>query len=117
MKLHFLILVALIFLLTTFSAVRAAPRQQAENLLDNPSLERPFPNGIADQWQNWFRNDPADEKDAECLNGYHFRPKWNQESGNTDFIYEGFSAQYVGNNWDTWQGGVYQTVAVTPGIT
>ena len=59
---------------------------------------------------------PADSKDPDCLNGYHFRPKWGDEL-NTDTIHEGFTSQYVGNNWDTWQAGVFQTISVTPGTT
>jgi hypothetical protein len=110
-------LLILIGLLATLSIVNAAPAQQATNLLENPGLERPFTDGTADKWRRWFRDDPADTKDPECLNGYHFRPKWNLEASNTDFIHEGFASQYVGNNWDTWQAGVHQTVTVTPGST
>ena len=116
MKRHLRFLFIFISLLATLSVVNASPSQQNNNLLQNPGMERPFSSGTADKWQRWFRDDPPDAKDPECLNGYHFRPKWNIESG-TDFIHEGFSSQYVGNNWDTWQGGVYQTVNVTPGTT
>jgi hypothetical protein len=89
----------------------AAPARQATNLLQNPSFEPPYDGeGAANSWGRWFRQ--SESKDPECLTGYHFRPRW----GNAiDFVYEGGSAQYVGNNWDTWAGGVLQTVSVTPG--
>ena len=116
MKIHLRFLGAIIALLMGLSIVNAAPYQQDDNLLENPSFERPFPNGIAENWQNWFRDDPANTRDPDCLNGYHFRPKWRDEL-NTDRIHEGFTSQYVGNNWDTWQAGVFQTVTVTPGTT
>lgn len=115
MKIYLRFLGVMITLLMGLSVANAAPRQQDNNLLDNPSFERPFPNGVAEDWQKWFRNDPVDTKDPDCLNGYHFRPKWGDETSSTDLIHEGFASQYVGNNWDTWQAGVFQTVSVTPG--
>ncbi len=117
MKIYLRVLGIITALLTGLAIVNAAPPQQNSNLLENPSFERPFPNGIADKWQSWFRNDPNDSKDPDCLNGYHFRPKWRDETSSTDLIHEGFASQYVGNNWDTWQAGVFQTVSVTPGST
>ena len=116
MKIYLHVLGIITTLLLGLASANAAPPQQNSNLLENPSFERPFPNGIADKWQSWFRDDPADSKDPDCLNGYHFRPKWGDEL-NTDTIHEGFTSQYVGNNWDTWQAGVFQTVSVTPGTT
>jgi hypothetical protein len=110
-------LLFLIGLLATLPVAQAAPAQQAGNLLQNPGFEQPFSGGVADRWQSWSRDDPADTKDPECLNGYHFRPKWSIGAGSTTLIHQGSSSQYVGNNWDTWQGGVHQTITVTPGST
>ena len=117
MKIYLRVLGIITTLLLGLASANAAPPQQNSNLLENPSFERPFPNDIADKWQSWFRNDPNDSKDPDCLNGYHFRPKWRGETSSTDLIHEGFASQYVGNNWDTWQAGVFQTVPVTPGST
>jgi hypothetical protein len=115
MKMRLRFLLMLIGLLATLPVVQAAPAQQT-NLLQNPGFEQPFSSGTADKWQRWSRDDPANAKDAACLNGYHFRPKWNVET-NGSLVHGGSASQYIGNNWDTWQGGVHQTVAVTPGST
>ncbi len=58
----------------------------------------------------------TEKTDSECLSGYHFQPKWNMETEGA-FVNNAIASQYIGNNWDTWGGGVYQTVAVTPGTT
>jgi hypothetical protein len=93
----------------------AAPAQQGANLLQNPDFERPFADGVAQGWQRWFQQ--TAKQDEECLSGYHYQPKWAEESASSRFINSGFVAQYVGNNWDTWHAGVQQTVSVTPGET
>jgi len=92
----------------------AAPLAQGENLLANSGFEQPFVNGAAEGWSNWFSQKEKD--DDECLSGYHYQPKWNMETGGS-FVTGGVTSQYVGNNWDTWSGGVYQTVPATPGVT
>ena len=96
------------------SQVTAAPAQQGANLLNNASFEQPFVNGAADGWSTWHME--TEKTDSECLSGYHFMPKWNMETGG-QFVNNGITAQYIGNNWDTWGGGVSQTVNVTPGST
>lgn len=93
--------------------MEAAPAQQ-QNLLQNPGFEQPFSNGVAAGWQTWHRDDG--NKADGCESGYHFRPKWNVETGG-GLVNEGLSSQYIGNNWDTWSGGVYQTVDAVPGQT
>lgn len=97
-----------------FNAAAAIPPQQGGNLLQNPSFERPYNNdGAAEHWVRWHRESGEDQFD-DCANGYHKRPRWGDA---TDFVQDGSVSQYVGNNWDTWAGGVWQTVSVTPGST
>lgn len=98
--------------LTTLSA--AALPQQQTNLLENPGFEQPYSNGVANGWSPWARE--SERQDDECLVAYYYRPKWNIETGGSN-IRSGAAAQYIGNNWDTWSGGVYQTVPATPGVT
>lgn len=92
----------------------AAPAAQGANLLQNPGFEQPFGGGSANNWQRWSMS--TERQDAECLVAYHYQPKWNVETNST-FVRDGASSQYIGNNWDTWAGGVYQTVPATPGAT
>lgn len=96
------------------SQALAEPVQQESNLLKNPSFEQPFVDGKADGWSGWHI--VTEKQDDECLSGYHYQPKWNLETNGTN-IADGLTAQYIGNNWDTWAGGVFQTVSVTPGQT
>lgn len=93
----------------------AAPAQQATNLLQNPGLEQPYANGQASGWTGWYRDTP--KSDEACLVAYHYQPKWNAQTGNAALIRDGAASQYIGNNWDTWSGGIYQTVAATPGTS
>ncbi len=116
-KRHLTIVLTLLVLLVAFgghSSLKAAPAQQGTNLLINASFEQPFVNGAADGWTTWHQE--TEKTDDECLSGYHFRPKWNMETVGAN-VNNGIASQYVGNNWDTWAGGVYQTVDVTPGTT
>ncbi len=91
-----------------------APPAQTTNLLQNPGFEQPFSGGSANGWQRW--NMSTERQDTECLVAYHYQPKWNVET-NAAFVRDGAASQYIGNNWDTWAGGVYQTVPATPGTT
>jgi hypothetical protein len=93
----------------------AAPVQQGTNLLQNPGFEQPFVDGAAQNWSRWFRE--TEKQSEDCTVAYHFRPKWNIQPASTDLVRQGSASQYIGNNWDTWSGGVYQTVAATPGTT
>ena len=104
------VLLGLTFFLTGPS--HAAPAAQATNLLQNPGLEPPASGGAAQGWQRWHRT--TARTDEECLVAYHFEPKWSMET-NPAFIHSGSGSQAVGNSWDTWSGGVYQTVPATPG--
>ena len=94
--------------------VIAAPAQQGANLLSNSSFEQPYVKGAAENWNPWHIET---EKTSEgCESGYHYQPKWNMETDGAH-VADGVAAQYIGNNWDTWAGGVFQTVDVTPGVT
>jgi hypothetical protein len=110
-----LLTIAIIAVLGMARSGLAAPPQQATNLLLNPGFEQPFANGRADNWIGWYKNTP--KSDDSCLVAYHFQPKWNAETGNAALIRAGAASQYIGNNWDTWSGGVYQVVPATPGTT
>lgn len=109
------ILLLLVVLLAAAGHVWAAPPQQATNLLQNGGFEQPYAGGRANGWSGWSKDTP--KTDSECLVAYHNLPKWNVETGSATFIRDGAASQYIGNNWDTWSGGVYQTVAATPGTT
>jgi hypothetical protein len=94
--------------------VAAEPVQQG-NLLNNGSLEQPYSNGAAQGWGRWHE-DTGSFKPPNCSDRYAFRPKWEPES-NTAIVFDGATSQHVGNQFDTWHGGVMQNVAVTPGTT
>lgn len=116
----FIGLVVLLFLLApssiTFAEQAEAPAQQT-NLLNNPGFEFPYDNdGSANGWGRWFRNS-SEDKFSDCTNGYNKRPAWSPETVSADLIHAGGVSQHVGNQWDTWQAGMLQTVAVTPGTT
>lgn len=92
---------------------QAAPAAQATNLLQNPGFEGSFGNaGGAQNWDRWHRETPR--TDDECLVAYHYAPNWSRES-NPPFVHSGSNSQAIGNTWDTWSGGVYQTVPASPG--
>ncbi|WP_374686661.1 SdrD B-like domain-containing protein [Promineifilum sp.] len=115
MKKRILLSLLILFALLTVWAGRsqAAPARQT-NLLQNPGFEQPFNGGAAQGWQTWHMLTP--KEDEECLIAYHYQPKWGVETA-SGFVREGAASQYIGNNWDTWAGGVYQTVPATPGVT
>ena len=112
-KIAFILLITLLVVGVRAAPGRAAPARQGANLLQNPGFEQPFSGGVAGNWENWSKATP--KSDEECLVAYHVLPKWNVETA-AGFVRAGTS-QYVGNNWDTWSGGVYQTVSATPGTT
>ncbi|MFQ5434845.1 MAG: hypothetical protein ACE5FD_08210, partial [Anaerolineae bacterium] len=108
-----LILLTLMLGLTWQMAPTAVDAQGA-NLLTNPGFEQPYQSdGAANGWVRWDQvSDPSTYDD--CANGYHKSPKWGAAA---DFVYDGSYSQAVWNNWDTWSGGVWQNVSVTPGAT
>jgi hypothetical protein len=107
----------LIYLLTAFLGAiflfSPAPAEAQTNLLTNPNFAEPFSGGVANGWTAWHLETAKTE---DCTDPYYFRPRWNLEY-NTDYIFTGGTSQYIGNNWDTWSAGIYQTVAATPGTT
>lgn len=88
----------------------AAPARQT-NLLSNGSLEQPYSSGAANAWGRWHENTA---KVADCAGAYYHQPTWQPEV-NGDLILDGAASQHVGNQFDTWHGGVMQNVNVTSG--
>lgn len=109
-----MILVVILLVIGELNPAGALPVHQEGNLLNNASFEQPFVNGAADGWSTWHQE--TEKTDDQCLSGYHYVPKWNLETNSINVL-DGIASQYIGNNWDTWGGGVYQTVDVTPGTT
>ena len=107
-------LIAIGLILLQFDRSLALPPTQGGNLLENPGFEQPFGEGVAGGWQSWYTL--TEKQDEQCLVAYHYQPKWNVET-TASLIRDGASSQYIGNNWDTWAGGVYQTIPATPGTT
>jgi hypothetical protein len=107
------LLAFLFFGLCLLSLRPPAPAQAQDNLLTNPNFNQPFSGGVANGWSAWHRETARTD---DCAIPYYFRPRWNLEF-NADYIFAGGTSQYIGNNWDTWSAGVYQTVAATPGTT
>ncbi len=105
------VLTAVILIISGTSKSTAAVPPQQTNLLTNPGFEEYGGNSVANGWTSWYR---SGSKQTDCANAYWVEPGW---GGASDIKNSGTYAQYVGNSWDTWMGGVYQTVNVTPGST
>jgi len=123
MKRHVLRISQLLLLLTLLVlAVRygteptaAAPAMQT-NILNNPSFEEPY-NGTAQGWAPWHQELNSNPKPDNCSDRYAVRPaSWSPEY-NGSIILDGQRSQHVGNQFDTWRAGVFQTVNVNPGST
>lgn len=101
----------------TLSAATETKVSLQTNLLQNPGFEFPYnDDGAAGNWVRWHRNSSEDAF-SDCLNGYHKRPHWSAETATAALIHSGSASQHIGNQWDTWQAGVWQNVTVTPGTT
>ena len=87
------------------------------NLLQNPGFEEPYSGGLAQNWSAWHQELNSNPKPAGCGERYLVQPKWNGELASGGLIRDGARSQQVGNNFDTWRGGVLQTVSVNPGST
>ncbi len=97
--------------LTTSGTVEAQ-----DNVLPNPGFEEPYTNGVAGSWAPWHQ-DSNEKKDCSA-EVYYARPVWSSELASSELIRDGSRSQHVGNQWDTWRGGVFQTVnGLTPGQT
>lgn len=102
-----------VFLFAHAGQTEAAPLLQAANRVVNPGFEQPYNNGVANGWAPWHQ----DTGKTTCDTRYLVLPKWFVEL-NPSVILEGGSSQGVGNQFDTWRGGVFQTVSgLTPGAT
>jgi hypothetical protein len=107
-----------LLLLLFFAALngRTEPAAAQTNLLQNPGFEFPYQNnGEAQSWGRYHRNSSEDQF-GDCTNGYHKMPSWFAET-NSAIVKAGSVSQAVGNSWDTWSAGVFQTVNVVPGTT
>ncbi len=93
----------------------AAPLLQA-NILNNPGLEEPYGSGAPQGWGRWHQELNSNPKPANCSERYLVQPKWSAEL-NGALIREGARSAHVGNQFDTWRGGIMQNVAVTAGST
>ena len=110
-----LLLLALLSLVLFARAHRseAAPLLQATNRVTNPGFEQPYNSGVANGWAPWHQ----DTGKTTCDTRYLVQPKWFNEL-NPSIVLEGGSSQGVGNQFDTWRGGVFQTVTgLTTGAT
>lgn len=91
----------------------AAPQQQT-NLLQNPGFEQPFDsNGAAANWGRWHEETGGS---TACETTWAGRPIWSQETSSA-LLHGGATSQHIGNQFNKWHAGVYQTVNVTPGTT
>lgn len=78
---------------------------QTGNRLNNGGLEGPFNNGVANGWAPWHH-----EQGKLACGTSRVLPAWFEES-NSALILQGSRSQGVGNRFDTWQAGVFQTVS------
>lgn len=115
--LFFIFLAALGFILgpSRTQTADAAPLLQA-NLLNNGGFEEPYGNGAPQGWGRWHQELNTNPKPANCSERYLVQPKWSAEM-NGALIREGSRSAHVGNQFDTWRGGLMQNVAVTAGST
>lgn len=108
-----LCLLLLVALAAASQVMAREPRQT--NLLTNPSFEDPYnADGAASGWSRWHRD--TQTKPENCSDAYAFLPQWSRET-NGALVRDGFISQHVGNQFDTWNAGVFQTVNATPGTT
>jgi hypothetical protein len=96
-------------------AANAAPLFQA-NLLNNAGLEEPYSSGAPQGWGRWHQELNSNPKPPNCSERYLVQPKWEPEF-NGALIRDGARSSHVGNQFDTWRGGIMQNVAVTAGST
>lgn len=93
----------------------AAPLLQT-NLLNNGGVEEPYNNGAPQGWGRWHQELNSNPKPENCSERYLVQPKWSPEL-NGALIRQGSRSAHIGNQFDTWRGGLLQDVAVTPGTT
>ena len=103
---------------STWIPAAAAPLAQT-NLLTNSSFDSGFYSSggnpdiqVGNGWAAWHE-DSGQKSDCPPCN-YVLGPKWISEA-NTALVQQGSHSQHVGNEYDPWHGGVFQTVTATPG--
>ncbi|MCO5187925.1 MAG: hypothetical protein M9918_07005 [Anaerolineae bacterium] len=113
---HALLLFCLVTIFgLTYSQSAESVHAQDGNLLQNPGFEEPYNNGLAQSWAPWHEEANVD---ADCTTTRMARkPSWGPELATQALIYQGSRSQVVGNQWATWNAGVFQNVPVTPGTT
>jgi hypothetical protein len=107
-----LLVILLLLAVTAGPALGFASEPRQTNLLANPSFEDPYESGAASGWSRWHRDSQV--KPENCSDAYAFTPMWSRET-NGALVRDGFISQHIGNQFDTWNAGVMQTVNVTPG--
>lgn len=110
------LIVVMLLLMAVVAGVSqtVASEPQQTNLLSNPSFEDPYEGGAAAGWSRWHRDSQV--KPESCSDAYAFTPQWSRET-NGALVRDGSVSQHIGNQYDTWNAGVMQTVNVTPGTT
>ena len=87
------------------------------NLLQNPSFEEPYSNGVAQGWGPQHADNNTNPKPDNCSDYYTALPKWSPELATGSLILDGGRSQHIGNQFDTWNAVVMQDVNVNPGST
>jgi hypothetical protein len=113
-KLRLLVFLSLVLAIAAGIPFASASEPQQTNILSNPSFEDPYADGAASGWSRWHRD--SQTKPENCSDAYAFTPQWSRET-NGALVRDGFISQHIGNQYDTWNAGVMQTVTVTPGMT
>jgi hypothetical protein len=93
------------------AATSAAPLAQSGNLVQNAGMELPYTkNKWPDSWTNWYQ-EIAKPTDASALQ-YALPPNYNAETLTAGLIHGGETAAHIGRQFDPWNGGLTQGVAV-----
>lgn len=87
------------------------------NLVQNPSFEEPYANGVAQGWGRQHEEYNSNPKPADCGDYYTVLPSWSPELATGALILDGGRSQHIGNQFDTWRAVVMQDVNVNPGST
>ncbi len=112
-----LVLIGLIFAFEADQAQAIENTLLQTNLLQNPSFEEPYSNGVAQGWGPQHEDFNANPKPANCGDYYTVLPQWSGELATGSLILDGGRSQHIGNQFDTWHAVVMQDVNVNPGST
>ncbi len=112
-----LLLAGLVSVLSSsdFEVVTASALQT--NLVQNPSFEEPYSNGVAQGWGRQHEDFNSNPKPENCADYYTVLPSWSPELATGALILDGGRSQHIGNQFDTWRAVVMQDVTVNPGST